>query len=58
MIIFKQELIVSHDDPKADYYKSVLSKAKEDGWQMDEDTVVARYTKTIYFTEGKQEVAK
>ena len=40
------------------YRQNLLSK--EEGWQMDEDTVFTYYTKMIYFreTEEKQEVAK
>ena len=49
MIVFTQTLVVSHDEPKADFYRKTLNE--ESGWVVREDTIATSYTKTVRYKE-------
>ena len=53
MIIFKQILIVSHDEPKADFYRKNLTK--EAGWKVSETTTSTTYENTVFYRETTDE---
>lgn len=53
MIVFTQTLVVSHDEPKADFYRKTLNK--ESGWVVKEDTIATAYIKTIRYGEEQEE---
>lgn len=46
MIVFKQVIAVTRDDPMADYYKNNLKK--ENGWIAEEDTTCIVYSYVLY----------
>ncbi len=52
MIVFTQTLVVSHDEPKADFYRKTLND--KSGWVVKEDTIATSYTKTVRYREEKQ----
>ena len=47
MITLKQTIVVTHDDPYADYYRKNLTK--ESGWIVMEDTFAVSYEQTKYY---------
>ena len=48
MITLKQTIVVTHDDPYADYYRKNLTK--ESGWIVKmEDTIAVSYEQTKYY---------
>lgn len=54
MIIWKQECIVPHNEPKAKFCREVLTE--ENGWHItQEDTIQATYTKIEYLQISNEE---
>ena len=47
MITLKQTIVVTHDDPYADYYRKNLTK--ESGWIVNEDTIAVSYEQTKFY---------
>lgn len=47
MITLKQTIVVTHDDPYADYYRKNLTK--ESGWIVNDDTIVVSYEQTKFY---------
>ena len=47
MITLKQTIVVTHDDPYADYYRKNLTK--ESSWIVMEDTIAVSYEQTKFY---------
>lgn len=43
MITFKEEIVITHNDPNADVYRKELKA--EDGWHIEADTIATSYTR-------------
>lgn len=53
MIIIKQILIVSHDEPRADFYRKNLTE--DAGWKVSETTTSTTYENTVFYRETTDE---
>jgi len=53
MIVYTEQMVITHNEPKARQYSKTLI---EDGWKkVTEDTTCAVYEKKLYFREVEGE---
>lgn len=53
MVTHSETIIITHDDPKSDFYRDILTE--ENGWIIKSDTFATSYTKTMWYRIEERE---